>query len=59
MLVLILRTAAVLPVPQAHHELQKYTAHGTHVDGYSREAAAKAYDNLITHTPLVAFVDPR
>ena len=46
------------PPPQAHHEFSKYLLLGSHVDTYSRGAAAKAYDHLLS-LGLVAFVDPR
>ncbi|KAI3431512.1 hypothetical protein D9Q98_004562 [Chlorella vulgaris] len=42
----------------AHNEFSKYTLHGRHVDTYSKGAAAKAYDHLLSQG-LVAFVDPR
>ena len=43
---------------QAYHEFCKYSLMGTHVDSYSRGAAAKAYDHLLSQG-LMAFVDPR
>ena len=43
---------------QAHHEFSKYSLVGAHVDSYSRGAAAKAYDHLLS-LGLLAFVDPR
>ncbi|PRW39188.1 Origin recognition complex subunit 4 [Chlorella sorokiniana] len=42
----------------AHHEFCKYALVGAHVDSYSRGAAAKAYDHLLS-LGLLAFVDPR
>ena len=49
---------AALVLSQAHHEFSKYSLVGAHVDSYSRSAAAKAYDHLLS-LGLLAIVDPR
>ena len=43
---------------QAYHEFHRYTSLGGHADNYTKAAAAKAFDHLITQG-LVAYVDAR
>lgn len=43
---------------QAYSEFWQYASQGNHVDKYSKAAAAKAFDHLVTQG-LVAYVDPR
>jgi hypothetical protein len=45
-------------VLQAHHEFGRYASLGGHADHYTRAAAAKAFDHLVSQG-LVAYVDTR
>lgn len=52
------RPSLSLPAAQAHTELNRFMAVGQHVDNYSKQAAAKAWDHLLDQG-LAAFIDTR